>query len=268
MFENKPKFGPEHYAAGAVIIQQGDVPDKFYIITKGEVVVLDEPVDDLPREIGRLRTGDYFGEVGMLTGGRRLATVQAETAVDLMAMDYGTFRNWINSSPMIAEEISEVMAERLQALDDAGLVEATTLDEIPVPETAAAPKSDTAELAAETAEKYAPETVIIRQGDPPDKFYIIVEGVVAVSHRDASGRERIIAYLDSGDYFGEIGLLEGGERIATVRALTQVRVVSFTREVFQRWMAFSPDSQDEIAETAARRRRDTGMLSQPDESNS
>ena len=74
-----------------------------------------------------------------------------------------------------------------------------------------------------------------------------------------------MAYLTAGDYFGEIGLLEGVPRIASVTAVTRVKVVSFDRNTFRRWMLMSPLSQDDIAETAARRRKDTGMLSLPED---
>ena len=95
MLENKPKFGPEHFAAGADIIRQGDVPDKFYIVTRGQVEVVLQPPDGLDAVIDHLGPGDFFGEVGLLHQSRRMATVRAETAVDVMAMDYQTFRDWI-----------------------------------------------------------------------------------------------------------------------------------------------------------------------------
>ena len=66
MFENKPRFGPEQFPAGADIIQQGDVPDKFYIITRGKVAVLLQPPDGLDAVIDYLGPGDFFGEVGLL----------------------------------------------------------------------------------------------------------------------------------------------------------------------------------------------------------
>jgi cAMP-dependent protein kinase regulator len=260
MFENKPKFGPETFPAGAEIIRQGDIPDKFYIITRGVVEVVDQPPDSLDEVIARLSTGDYFGEVGMLRRSRRMATVRAVTDVELMAMDYQTFRNWIESSPVIADEIHAVVEERTR---DTGPL--TPIDE-PFGDALVEEDVETAaETAVEPSEQYSPGETIIRQGDVPDKFYIIVDGFVVVSHVNDKGKERLIAHLTSGDYFGEVGLLDGNPRIATVRALTKVKVVSFDRGTFRRWMSKSPTSQDEITETAERRRKDTGMLSLPDD---
>ncbi|MBK7893743.1 MAG: cyclic nucleotide-binding domain-containing protein [Candidatus Promineifilaceae bacterium] len=256
MFENKPKFGPEQFAAGADIIQQGDVPDKFYIITRGRVAVVLQPPDGLDAVLNYLGPGDFFGEVGLLRQSRRMATVRAETAVDVMTMDYPTFKNWIEGSSLIAQEIKALAAERTR--DTGPLEPAPQLEIPPMP-------AEFVETAVESAEQYEPHAVIIRQGEEPDRFYIIVEGFVSVTHEDENGKQHQVAYLTAGDYFGEIGLLEGSERIATVTAVTRVKVVSFNRDTFRRWMLSSPSSQDDISETAARRRRDTGFLSLPEE---
>jgi len=256
MFENKPKFGPEQFPAGVDIIQQGDVPDKFYIITRGKVAVLLQPPDGLDAVIDHLGPGDFFGEVGLLNKSRRMATVRAETAVDVMAMDYQTFRAWIESSPLVAQEIEALAAQRTR--DTGPLEPAPLLDVENLPD-------NLLTTAAETAEQYEAGDKIIQQSEQPERFYIILEGFVTVTHIDASGKEHVVGHLTAGDYFGEVGLLEGGERIATVTAVTHVKVVSFDRNTFRRWMIHSPSSQDDIAETAAKRRKSTGMLSLPDD---
>lgn len=256
MFANKPKFGPEQFSAGTDIIRQGDVPDKFYIITQGNVVVILQPPDGLGVELDHLGAGDFFGEVGMLRQSRRMATVRAETAVTVMAMDAQTFRTWIEGSPLVAQEIEALAAERTR---DTGPLESVPFFDIEkVPQNAV-------ETAVESAEQFETGDIIIRQGEIPDRFYIIVEGFVSVTHTDVSGKQHLVTHLTAGDYFGEIGLMEGSERIATVAAVTHVKVVSFDRNTFRRWMIHSPSSQDDIAETAARRRKDTGMLSLPED---
>ncbi len=256
MFENKPRFGPEQFPAGTDIIRQGDVPDKFYIITRGRATVLSQPPDGLDMVIDQIGPGDFFGEVGLLRQSRRMATVRAETAVDVMAMDYQTFRSWIEGSPLVAQEIQALAEERTR--DTGPLESAPHFDVEKIPD-------DALETAVETAEQYEAGEVIIQQGGPSDRFYVIVEGFVLVTHTDANGKLHRVVHLTAGDYFGEIGLLEGVERIATVTAVTRVKVVSFDRNTFRRWMLQSPSSQDDIAETAARRRKDTGMLSLPEE---
>jgi CRP-like cAMP-binding protein len=261
MAEQKPRFGPEHFQAGEMIIRQGDEPDKFYIITRGRVEIILQPANGLDEVIDELGPGDYFGEVGMVRRSRRMASVQAQTDVDVMGMDYQTFMNWMESAPEVADEIDAVIEERLLHASD-----------IPQQFTEAEPQGMLAYLENEPAGEdtvppalsFAKDTVIIRQGDPSDMFYVIIEGFVTVSHVPADGREQTVTHLTTGDYFGEIGLLDGSPRIATVTALTDVKLLSFDRDTFKNWMRRSPGSQDDLRREASRRRQDTGMLSAPE----
>lgn len=260
MSETKPKFGPEHYPAGTIIIREGDEPDKFYIITRGIVKVLHQPPDGLEEVIDELGPGDYFGEVGMVRRSRRMASVRAHTDVDVMAMDYQTFTNWMTSAPEVAEEIDAVIEERL--LNASEMPEPLTEDKASLTAKSLA-KGKTEETAEETAVHHHKGDVIIRQGDPADMFYVIIEGFVTISYNRSDGTQQTVGHLTSGDYFGEIGLLDGSPRIATVTALTDVKLLSFDRDTFKNWMHKSPGSQDDLRREATRRRKDTGMLSTP-----
>lgn len=260
MSETKPKFGPEHYPAGTIIIREGDEPDKFYIITRGMVNVLHQPPDGLEEVIDQLGPGDYFGEVGMVRRSRRMASVRAQTDVDVMAMDYQTFTNWMTSAPEVAEEIDAVIEERL--LNAGEMPEPLTEDKASLTAKSLA-KGKPEEMAEETAVHHHKGDIIIRQGDPADMFYVIIEGFVTISYNRPDGTQQTVGHLTSGDYFGEIGLLDGSPRIATVTALTDVKLLSFDRDTFKNWMHKSPGSQDDLRREATRRRKDTGMLSNP-----
>ncbi|MFO1540129.1 MAG: MFS transporter [Chloroflexota bacterium] len=77
---------------GSVIIAQGDVADRFYAIAEGEVEVTRVEEDGSgPRTLRRMGPGEAFGEIGLLTGSPRTATVTARTAVVLAALDKADF---------------------------------------------------------------------------------------------------------------------------------------------------------------------------------
>jgi CRP/FNR family transcriptional regulator, cyclic AMP receptor protein len=76
-------------------------------------------------------------------------------------------------------------------------------------------------------ETYEPEAVIISQGEPGDRMYILLEGTVIVS---SDGRD--IATLGPGNLFGEMCVINEEARSATVRARSAVRVVAITRKRF------------------------------------
>jgi CRP-like cAMP-binding protein len=81
-------------------------------------------------------------------------------------------------------------------------------------------------------ETYRPGEAIIRQGEPGDRFCFVEHGQCAVAIADASGLEHQVATLATGDFFGEIALVQDIERTATVRATGDVRILSLSRDVF------------------------------------
>jgi CRP-like cAMP-binding protein len=80
--------------------------------------------------------------------------------------------------------------------------------------------------------------VIVRQGAPADKFFIIVEGEVEVVREDRNKR-RSVATLRSGQFFGEIAIMREMPRTATVRALTPTTLLTMGRESFRGLIAQS-----------------------------
>jgi len=254
-----PKFGPERFFAGDVIIQQGDFPEKFYIISQGRVEVVDQQANGIERFITTLQAGDYFGEIGMMRQTRRVATVRALTDVNVMSMDRATFVGWLNSSPVIQEELETLVQKRTGPLK----LPLLDTDELLEPQKKRKRQTGFFETQGlDHSAMYAPGELIVCQGDIADKFYIIVEGLVDVVHEHGTQNETVLQQLGAGDFFGEIGLMMGSPRIASVRAVNGVKVVMFSRKSFTRWMTKSPDSFAAIKETAVRRRKKTGLLSQ------
>jgi NADH dehydrogenase len=92
-------------------------------------------------------------------------------------------------------------------------------------------RRDLAQLNVQRTERvslahYEPGQVIIRQGDPADAFYVIMQGEVQVLREQADGTEIEVDRIRQGDSFGEIGLLQHGRRNATIRAVDGVNVIA------------------------------------------
>ena len=77
-------------------------------------------------------------------------------------------------------------------------------------------------------EDVAAGTVLIREGDEDDRFYVLLSGMLAVS-QESRGRQGV---LRPGEYFGEVAPAMGTRRTASVRALTPATVASCDRETF------------------------------------
>ena len=107
------------FARGDVITKQGNPAHWLYILAFGEAEVLYEPAAGPPQPIGAVRAGQFFGEMAMLTGDARSATVVAKTDVECYRLDRASFQGLLLSRPEIAEEISKVIGSRRGDLEKA-----------------------------------------------------------------------------------------------------------------------------------------------------
>ncbi len=82
--------------------------------------------------------------------------------------------------------------------------------------------------------RYGPGSVIIREGDAGDSFFLIRSGRVEVTGKGREGEDLVFARLEAGEGFGEVALLTRAPRTATVRAVGEVELARLDRETFER----------------------------------
>ncbi len=106
--------------------------------------------------------------------------------------------------------------------------------------------------------QYPAKTTIIHHGDKPDTLYYMVDGSVSVVIEDDEGREIVLAYLNNGDFFGEMGLFdEESERSAWVVARNKCEVAEINYEQFRRLAEQSPEILFALSTQLAARLRKT-----------
>jgi small-conductance mechanosensitive channel len=104
------------FVQGSTLTRQGAVAHWLYLIVQGEASVLVE-TDGVSTPVSTLRDGDFFGEMGMLTGEPRSASVLAVTDVDCYRLDKVGFAQVLAARPGMADDISAVLAERRKVFD-------------------------------------------------------------------------------------------------------------------------------------------------------
>lgn len=107
---------PVMFAAGETIIRQADVGDSMFFVKNGTVQVILESNGER-QEVNRLTDGDFFGEMALLTGEPRTATVVAAGDVDAFVLRKEPFREVLQQNPAIVEKISQTMALRKAMLE-------------------------------------------------------------------------------------------------------------------------------------------------------
>ncbi|MBI3479194.1 MAG: mechanosensitive ion channel family protein [Nitrosomonadales bacterium] len=121
------------FAKGNVITQQGETGKHWlFIIINGETEVYLEMPNGEKRTLNVLGKGDFFGEMSLMTGAPRVASVIARTDVECYRLDKAAFEEIMRERPGIAEEISQILVERRAQLDSAmrNIGEASSHNEI------------------------------------------------------------------------------------------------------------------------------------------
>jgi CRP-like cAMP-binding protein len=107
------------FARGDIITKQGNPAHWLYIVAFGEAEVLIESPGSAPRVIGTVRAGEFFGEMALLSGDARSATVIAKTDVECYRLDRASFQGLLSSRPEIAEEVQRVAGTRRPGMEQA-----------------------------------------------------------------------------------------------------------------------------------------------------
>jgi len=105
--------------------------------------------------------------------------------------------------------------------------------------------------------RYPAKSTLIYAGDTGDTLYYIVKGSVTVLIEDDDGREMIVAYLNPGDFFGEMGLFGHEDRSAWIRAKTECEVGEISYSKFLEYTENNSDILFAVARQMANRLRDT-----------
>src|SRR5437016_4932550 len=107
------------FARGDVITKQGNTAHWLYIMAFGDAEVLYEPPSGPPQVLALLQPGQFFGEMALMTGDARTATVVAKTDVECWRLDRASVQQLLQTRPEIAEEVKRVIGARRGELERA-----------------------------------------------------------------------------------------------------------------------------------------------------
>ncbi|XP_071813960.1 cAMP-dependent protein kinase regulatory subunit-like isoform X1 [Apostichopus japonicus] len=203
---------PQKHNAGEVVIQQGDEGDNFYVIDEGEVDVFVNS-----ELVTTISEGGSFGELALIYGTPRQATVKGKTFLKLWGIDRDSYRRILMGSTLRKRKMYEEFLTKVSILENLDEWERLTV-------------ADSLESV-----QFEDQEKIVVQGEQGDDFFMIIEGQAAVLQRRAEGEDFIeVGRLGPSDYFGEIALLLDRPRAATVVARGPLKCVKLDRQRFER----------------------------------
>lgn len=193
---------------GEIIFKLNDYSNSFYSILEGKVSIQVQSKEGKNLTF-KLREGEFFGEMGLLSGRRRSATVIAGEHCVLIETPRRSMLKLISSADGVQRRLDEVSLKRaVRSYLDASL-----------------PESELDHLVHEAKFKsYSVGETLFNEGDKADGLYMIRRGSVTVS-RMISGKEVVLAYISAGNYVGEMALVSNMPRSATVRAASPTEVM-------------------------------------------
>lgn len=113
-------------------------------------------------------------------------------------------------------------------------------------------------------QRYAKGQKLMTQGDTGSTLYVILSGIARVSMVASNGREIVLDYSEAGSVLGEIALLDGGDRTATVEAIQTVEALSLTRDAFRDIVARHQGLAFRLLRAMARRLRQSNDIIETD----
>ncbi|HYM30090.1 MAG TPA: cyclic nucleotide-binding domain-containing protein [Candidatus Cybelea sp.] len=213
---------------GEVVFRRNDFTNSFYAIVQGEVEIQVNPSDS--KEVVVLGQGAFFGEMGLISGRRRNATVVARRDCVLIETQRRTMIKLINSVDSVKRELdAAAIVRQIQSYVAPG----TPVDKLGEV------------VRSATLQKFGKGEVLFNQGDPGDSVHVIRSGSVTVSRR-ISGRDMVLSYVASGNYVGEMALMSNAPRSATVRAAVATETVKIEGEAFKRLLASDATLREQV----------------------
>lgn len=211
------------YDAGEVIFARNDPGSSLFCIAEGAVSV---QVDkDHPSRTVPISEGSIFGEVGLISGRRRGATIRAAGRTVVVELSRTAALKLIATVPAAGRAVTRISIERqLLQIFGSGLTH-----------------EDIAELVEGAAVEHPRAgEVVLREGDTGNDIYVIRRGSMVVQ-KDIGGKPVFLSYLPAGSYVGEMALIDGSPRTATVKAAIKSEVIRLPGEAFARLLARKPE---------------------------
>lgn len=213
------RLSEERYPAGSLVVAEGDVGDRLFLIHSGSAEVTVSGRDG-PVPLAALGPGELFGEIALLQpDGRRTATVTATSDLIVLSLAAPAFQEALETYPDARAAFEELAETLMVAKFLKRASPFSTLD-----------GGRLRRLAARLERRAVPAgEAIVRQGETGEECYLLRGGRAEVVAEQSGGVERSLANLGPGSLFGEAALLADAPRNATVRALERCELLVLRR---------------------------------------
>jgi CRP-like cAMP-binding protein/Fe-S-cluster-containing hydrogenase component 2/thioredoxin reductase len=226
-----------YYRADQVIFERNSIGSSLFGIASGSVKVEVDPAN--PSVTVPIGTGSIFGEVGLISGRRRGATIRAAEDCIAIEIPRNAALKLMASVKEARDTVGRITTERaILQIFGSGLAAADIQDV----------------LAKAEVKEVKPGEAIIREGEESYDIFIVRRGSMVVE-REIGGKTVFLSYIPAGEVAGEMALVDGGRRSATVRAAIRSEVIKLDGDVFRILINRKPELVARLRGQMAGRRR-------------
>lgn len=193
------------FTAGEAVLREGDAGASFFVVASGRFAVARRDATGDAVVLAHLGEGDFFGEMALLSGAPRAATVTAEGPAEVLELPAALLQALAGKHPHLADSLRRFYRQRLLA---------NAMAVSPVFRPFGRPERKAIMGRFRSREVVAGE-VIVREGERSDGLYVILDGAVDVLKRKG-GAVVLAGQLREGDLFGEVSCLRKTAATATV----------------------------------------------------
>ncbi len=241
------------YQKDSLICREGERGDSLFVISRGEVAIFKQTPGGKEIRVQNLKDGNFFGEFGFFIDQKRHATVKAMTDCELLEISRNGLQEMIKSHPRLNEVLQNLFKERV--LDNflalSPLFSSLTFEE------------RRGVMKRFRLRKVPEETILFKGGDPSTSLFMVRNGGVEIFTQNGHGKKVILALLQSGNIFGEIGLLFDRPRMANAKTTRPTKLLEITQEDFKACLFQIPSLQMKLKEVSLKRlSRTKELLSQ------
>ena len=233
------RFELVHYTLGQAVCRAGDEADAFYIVYSGRARVVGQNQQGEEVTVGTLTRGNYFGEQGLLSDSRRHYTVRAAGDLALLRLHKADFDRLLREHPELRDYfekyISDTSVRNFLKL-------CTVLSPL-------SPNEIRDLLGCLQVREFGAGDAIVKEGDEGDAFYILRSGSAKVIKESQNGK--VLNHLKPGDAFGELALLTGQPRAASVITNEPSSAFRLEKSDFDRIIASAPKLKEALVNVAA-----------------
>jgi len=229
---------PRAYRAGEIVFEKNDPGASLFAVADGSLAVEISETVTVP-----ISQGEIVGEVGLISGRKRGATVRTASGSIVIEIPRNAALKLMATNSAAKREITRIVTERMLR----SIVGAATDEDLK-------DLLDTAEVQDIRAGQ-----ALIEEGGEGFDVFIIRRGSMTVE-KSIGGKPVFLSYLPAGSYVGEMALIDGGRRTATVRAAIKSEVIKLNGDAFRRLLAGKPALLAQFKEEMSSRKQMTDYV--------